>query len=455
MARFTIPYLVVKPLAAGGFGYYWQPSPALTKKGWKAVNLGIAASDQDPERQAAARRRNDEVAAWRAGGAQPKAVKKFTRRHTVADLIAAFREHIDTRVEQGEVPVRQRNPTLGKPMSANTRKTYFSALNIVEIWATDRSKPGGDGNLPIASIDDKRVAAFRDGLMKPAKKGEAPRHHRAHNTLRVLRTLFEYGERNGMVQRGANPAAKFDLETPAPRDQVWDEAGGTADIDAFRHAAAAIGYPSLGLAVAIAEFTAQREADVLGLTPNNWQDVSLLIEPAVRSALADEAGVVMGFVLRQNKTKRPVGIPIVGPLRRDIEAAIAANRARAVPATTIIVDDVTERSWKTRQFIRKFNEARALAIAPTPEARAAGVDPRPSLEGLQFRDLRRTCVVRLGELGIADEGIASITGHSPRTIKKMLEIYMPRTTNRAAITILARHGDQRSARPAAKDGTAA
>lgn len=434
MAKFTIPRLVIKPLASGGYGYYWQPSASMQKAGWKPVKLGKAATQQDEARIDAARAKNREVETWQNGGAKPREVRKILQRASMAMLVEEYRKSVDERVRQGTLPKQMRDATKGRPLSANTAKVYGTALNLIEKWALD---PRTKKSLPAISIDRDRVLVLRNALMKPDKDGIV-QHHRAHNTLRVLRQLFAYAKKNKLID-WENPAEDFDLETPDPRDQVWDEAGGTADMDAFAAGAVASGYPSLALAVEIAEYTAQREDDVLGLSESHWIDVSMLIEPETRRALADEQGKVMGFVLRQGKTKRPVGIPIIGRLRDKVEAAIAANRKRAVPATTIVVDDVTGKRWKVRQFIRKFSEAKAWAVSPPPEALAKGVQPRPELADKQFRDLRRTCVVRLGELGVSDEGIASITGHSPRTIKAMLDIYMPRTTNRAAITVLARH----------------
>lgn len=69
------------------------------------------------------------------------------------------------------------------------------------------------------------------------------------------------------------------------------------------------------------------------------------------------------------------------------------------------------------------------------------LDLAERLEGLQFRDLRRTCIVALGVLGLNDYQIASITGHKQETIKRILEVYMPRTEAAAARGVVARIGD--------------
>jgi len=62
---------------------------------------------------------------------------------------------------------------------------------------------------------------------------------------------------------------------------------------------------------------------------------------------------------------------------------------------------------------------------------AAGV------EGLQFRDLRRTAAVRLAEAGCTVPEIAAITGHTIDTTARILEAYLPRNFTMARAAIVA------------------
>jgi hypothetical protein len=75
------------------------------------------------------------------------------------------------------------------------------------------------------------------------------------------------------------------------------------------------------------------------------------------------------------------------------------------------------------------------------------------LADLQFRDLRRTCIVTLGQLGLNDYTIGSISGHKQETIKKILEVYMPRTIAAAGRGVVARIG-QRADAAVVKEKTA-
>ncbi|NIJ34302.1 hypothetical protein [Sphingomonas oligoaromativorans] len=419
-----IPCLVSKD-TAGGIRYYWQPSAALSKHGWKAISLGqdlVAAIS-------AAEAQNEKVTSWREGGEKPREVAKIIRRATMDDMIDGYRKEIAERERQYLLPAVQRNPTLGEPLSPNTAKAYRTGLNIIEQWST---------GVAIATITKERVIKLRNALMQPNDDGEI-QHHRAHNTLRVLRQLFEHGIRRGLLSKDANPAVNFELATPPPRDAVWDEDGGRADIEAFARGAEAIGYPSLALAVEIAEYYGQRHADILKISRQHWKPVHLH-DPTLMDALRGDDEELMGLTQRQGKTKKWVGVPIVRPLRTRIEEAFKRNLAMDPPQTVLLLDDKTGLPWTTRQFHRQFAKARDWAINPPAEARAKGAQPYPRLAELEFRDLRRTRVVRALEKNLEPGLIASITGHSIKTIEAMLEIYGPRTTRQAAIAVLAMHG---------------
>lgn len=54
------------------------------------------------------------------------------------------------------------------------------------------------------------------------------------------------------------------------------------------------------------------------------------------------------------------------------------------------------------------------------------------IEGKQYRDLRRTAVVRLAEAGCSIAEIAAITGHAIESCQKILEVYLPRNAIMAA-----------------------
>lgn len=434
MASFRIPRLVGKTNGAGLTTWYWQPSKTVRALGWEPRRLGAALGAHPPaEICAAARALNDQVEA--SAGLGKAQVRSAQRRLTLGMGIKAF-------AEAGYPSVRKPGETVAR----RTARQYKSKLKTLDAW-------GGDVDL--ASIDQERVAVLRDALMKPAASGPRAgeiRHHAAHETLRVGRTLFRWFEQKRWIPKGANPFADFALAAPGPRDQIWWPASREAII-----AAALADHPEKylsadpGMAVAIdlAFHIGQREADLLALSINQYQEIpAYKMDPEVHRQLAGPDGRVMGIRLRQAKGKRWIEVPVVGESRARLEAQIA--RARAAGFTNILYQPaepaakfVAERaamSWASpspeagqTRFIRRFALLREAAIE---RARAEGSNSLVAdLEDLQFRDFRRTAVVHLGELGIADHLIAAITGHSLDETKKILETYMPRTTGMAARAI--------------------
>ena len=443
MATRKTSYLVVRPLAGGGYGYYWTPSPALRKAGWEDVNFGMSATDSDDARYKLAEARNELVRQWRTGGAKPRQVKAIVQRHTIGDAIDRFLDHCRARVAEKAKPVAQRNPLVGKPMAKNTLDGYVSKCKTIRIWGTTaarqaQSPPPGD--IPVASITHDNVLLFRNALMTPDPETGHIAHQTAHQTLRVLRTMLAFAEREGMIPKGSNPAEDFELAVPPSRTRQWDEDGGTDDFDTFLRACDFLGCPSIGLGVEIAAWTSQRQADILKLTVAHWKTIRLN-DQALLDALRGDDPELKGFILTQNKTDRPVGIPIVQPLRARIEAAIARNLALNPPQLAILIDEESGRPLDRFAFSKKVKMVRDFCADPTPDAIRAGILPRPGLKDLWFMDLRRTRVCWLADRGLEDQQIAMITGHSIKTVQQILEsTYRPRTTRGAAVALLAAHG---------------
>ena len=393
--------------------YYWTPSPTLRKAGWKSLSLGADLGKAIELCEA----RNAEVKKWRTGGAKPARVKQHVQRATMDWLIAQYRQHLADRVEAASLPREKRKV---KPMAKTTQRTYETGLKIIEQWSS---------GVQVRAVTEESVDVLREALMQPDPETGIIGHHRAHGVLRNLRTLMEYAIKPlKLIEK--NPAWKFDLEQPDDRDAVWDEDGGHEDMDALIWGATEIGYPGLGIAAEVAEFIGQREEDLLTLPRTRWQEIKNLPAHQHRQ-LAGKDGRVMGIKVQPSKTRhttqRWVFVPIAGDLRERLETYLAATAKLNLMPMTLLADDKTGKAWEIRQFQRMF-----------AKAREKGAERRPGIARLQFRDFRRTCVVRLGELNLSDELIGSVTGHSPGTVKKMLEIYMPRTTTQSATAIATR-----------------
>lgn len=407
MAKITIEFLRSKKYP-GGIRYYWEPSATLKKAGWKALSLG-----QDEEAAIrAARARNAEITAWRAGEASPKDVKRIEKRHTVDAIIELYREQRVAKLKE------------------KTQIEYDSKLRVIARWAGQERMDG-------LTLDN--IRAFRDKLYAPRKNGEV-KATSAFNTIKVMRALWSWAHANEHITN--NPAAKdLDLASPAPRQQFAGALARQALIDA----AIAADRPNMAAAIILAYTIGQREEDLLKLLQTRYDEIQQFEadDPAVYERLVarEPDGRLFGVRVRQGKTDRWVGVPVTGDARKHLEAGVLAARAKGL--TTILFDERREQTWtapdrterRTRQmyFQRSFSSIR---LAATKRLTAAGdTELAAEIADLQFRDLRRTCVVMMGERGIPDHLISAITGHKLETVKKILEVYLPRTTGMAMLAV--------------------
>jgi hypothetical protein len=215
--------------------------------------------------------------------------------------------------------------------------------------------------------------------------------------------------------------------------------------DALVAAAPCLCRPNMAAAMILTWTVGQQQEDLLKLVQTRYDEIKPYEadDPAVYLGLAARKpdGQVMGIRLRQGKTNRWVGVPIVSEARQQLEAAVAG--ARALDLTTILYDEERGRIWtaastperRTRQahFQRSFAAIRERAA--TDLIAAGDTELADEVADLEFRDFRRTCVVTMGQRGIPDHLISAITGHRLETVKKILETYLPRTTGMAMLAM--------------------
>ena len=116
--------------------------------------------------------------------------------------------------------------------------------------------------------------------------------------------------------------------------------------------------------------------------------------------------------LRASKTGTPLEIPCHSVLRVALDSA-----PRRSP---LILVSSTGRPWREDHFRHVWRKATL----------AAGLD------GLQYRDLRRTAIVRLAEAGATVPEIAAISGHQIHSCQRILEVYLPRNVEMARAGIV-------------------
>lgn len=407
MAKISIPFLVPKTNKARITSWYWQPSATLAKAGFKSESLG-------KDLNLAMRRAqelNADVETWKAGGIiQPK-IQPRKIPGTFSALIERYRTE----------KVNGIDPLTGKRfIRTSTAATYEIQLRRLDVWA---------GKHPITYITPQRIKVLRNNLVDP-ETGIG--HSAAHNTLKVLRQIFAFAESEDLIPKNSNPATKFGLGAPPARSGVWEDEDEAAFIAAAYH----LNMPSMALAMKLAIYTAQREADLIAFSDPQLQ-VLPIHDRFVIERLGDDDGKVRGWKLGQGKSngKTVMEIPFEPGILAEVQEALRANRARDranVPPrlmSYVLVNDATHLPWHLdedgnprkgsgprRAFHKAWSAVAELA------AKSTG---RDHIRNLVWHDLRRTRVVRLRRRGMPTDQIASITGHAPNSIEMMLKVYGP------------------------------
>jgi integrase len=153
-------------------------------------------------------------------------------------------------------------------------------------------------------------------------------------------------------------------------------------------------------ALILALHTGQREGDLLRLPWSAYNGKSIQLRQG-KSRKGQKLGPV-------------VEIPCTASLRSMLD-----KMERVSP---VILTTKTGRSFKKRYFIRSWSAVMENAGLATVQF--------PHMEGatkLHFHDLRGTTVTLLSEAGCTPQQIATITGHSLRTVHQIMERYLART----------------------------
>ena len=370
----------------GGRRFYWQPSNELRACGWRPQRL----PDDLGAAVAKAEALNAEVDAWRRGevpAGAPPAVQARAKRPPPGTVSALIEDY--------------RHSRWWAQLAPSTRRGYEWALDAIEAWAGDQLA---------RAISAPAVQAFYLGLSRRVEgRGTARRvvetPAKAAAAVRVLRLLLQVGVRLGY--RTDNPASRPGISLRRRREPVlWTD----AMLAQMVAAADRLGWYSLGTAMALNAWIGQREGDVLALPP--WQ-------------VEAEA-----LVIRQRKTGRRVSLPVYL-----VPQLVARLRAAPLRGTThLLVHDRSGRPWNADTFRHVFADVRKAAAEglPATEGQPA-LPPMPACAGLRFMELRHTAVTRLHEAGVEDLGIAGITGHTPGSVRAVIDRhYLVRTEAAAA-----------------------
>jgi integrase len=249
------------------------------------------------------------------------------------------------------------------------------------------------GDMPLAALDDPRVR--RDFLDWREKVARRSGEREADNRLSAISAMLTWAVDRGHLT--VNHLRGFRRLYHVDRSEI---------IWLPEHVAAfmAVAPIEMQRAMILALHTGQRQGDLLRLPWSSYDGSTI--------------------TLRQGKARHgrvlasPVKIPCTAALRRMLD-----NMERTSP---LILTTKTGQSFKKRYFARLWDET----------ANAAGLESitLPGFDEpvrLHFHDLRGTTVTLLSESKCNLQQIATITGHSLKTVDRILERYLARTSGLA------------------------
>jgi hypothetical protein len=396
-------YMSWQARADGGWTAHWKPSPRLRRLGWTNLELGDD---------------SDTVAALTACVARNKLVDG-----TIGAIVIAA--PAGDRIETFGQLARKFQTSAGfTDLAPSTQKNYRSYLRMLETWAQD-------GKLLLSQLNRQMVLDFVEILETDSRRT------RTKQLLAVLGVLMQYAEDKGYIT--AHPARNLRVASPKPRDRrlLRDE------LPLLVETGRTLGHRHVAIGAVLGFYTMQREGDLLAVTSFTMRGIDDISGDA-RRALSDERGHVVGLFLEQEKTRTPVGIPLAPIAREAVRDAISAPRQGRVGGTHIIADPQTGLECPEWRFQRDFRavvvhlvkDLRWRAHSATLRQEHSEADRLNRLadryDGIQFRDLRRSGMCWMRDLGASIPMIAAISGHSIAETTKILDTYMPRDIRIAA-----------------------
>ena len=223
------------------------------------------------------------------------------------------------------------------------------------------------GDFPLSALTDNRTR----GIFKQWRERLALSSRRqADYTWVVLARVLSWGMDRGLV--AANPCARGGrLYRGSRAEKIWTD----ADEVAFLERAPA----HLHLALLLALWTGQRQGDLLRLPWSAYNGTHIR--------------------LRQSKGGTRVVIPVGAPLKAVLDAAPKRS--------PIMLTTAYGKPWTPDGFRASWGKA----------------CKRAAVIGVTFHDLRGTAVTRLAIAGCTEAEIATITGHSLRSVRAIIDTH--------------------------------
>lgn len=245
-------------------------------------------------------------------------------------------------------------------LAPRTKRDYEYFLADIRDWSVRAGDPH------IKHLTPKSIVKWLN------KWDETPRRQKYAKALMTI--LYSSAIREGFIDR--NIAKEITLRKRKSQKEpiiIWEY----EDVENFIKHADASGFPSVGTAVLIAFETGQRPGDVLssqrGKNYSNGR-----------------------FLFKQSKTGKEVALHASEALRRRIDKGTGIM---------LLLNEYSGKPWTDTAFSKRFREI----------ADGCG------LEKHKFKQIRHSVVLHLERAGSNSSGIASVTGHSRKTVQDMIE----------------------------------
>jgi integrase len=265
-------------------------------------------------------------------------------------------------------------------LAPSTRAEYKRMLTKAE---------GAFGTMPIAALDDPRVR--KDVLDWREKVARASGQREADNRLSALSAMLTWAVDRGTLT--ANHLRGFKRLYHVDRSEIiWlpEHIAGFMKVAPIE----------MQRALILALHTGQRQGDILRMPWSSYDGTSISLR--------------QGKGRRGGKTAPLITIPCTAALKRMLDGMEQVS--------PLILTTKTGQSFKARYFADMWGKA--MTKAGLQSVNLPGLDEPVHLH---FHDLRGTAVTLLSEAGSTPQQIATITGHSFKTVHRILERYLART----------------------------
>lgn len=216
----------------------------------------------------------------------------------------------------------------------------------------------------------------------------------AQALIRMASVLFSHAEKIGWRGENTNPALNMKLEQPKPATRVatWEE------VDALVTAADALDLQGMALAITLGLYTAQRQGDILDLRA---EQITRMDGPT---------GPIHVLALVRAKRNTAGHMPI----HPDAVPRLTAALDRLADQQDHIITDPRGRAYGKTRWRDDWLAVRARAAMECP-----------SVETLEYRDLRRTFGVLARAQGTSRDDVTAVLGNTADIDPRLFMTYMP------------------------------